>query len=439
MATLPQVRVVSAENTARQRRRHRRPVHPFNIKSRPFEITPFCIAPVLPGETLDDLFWQSRVVSDPILNSLIGWHKEYYYFYVPLRTFGDPKLASLGLAWDTNEIVDLFTAGTQPTGMEHLSVSVPMYSFKGAFNYVTACLYSVVYNFFRDEDDLVEGIIENYPGTYADRQNVFNSVKAESATGDDTELPGVDEIEELDILPGYTNAYAQWEIMRDAGWTDVTFNDYLKSAGVSVAQADEVDASGVKIVKPELIRFSRSWTYPTNAVDPMDGSVASAVSWSIKERADKRRFFKEPGFVFGCTVTRPKIYLGNQKGAAVGLLKTINHWLPPVLQGYPYTSVVEELDSATDGILINQTEDYWLDIKDLFLYGDQFVNHAMSVADNHGLALPDDTTVDNTMMFTTALVKSFFVDAAGTANYIREDGVTALSILSPMGGDTTKA
>lgn len=436
---LPQVRVVTAENTPRQRRVHRRPVHPFNLKSRPFEITPFCIAPVLPGETLDDLFWQSRVVSDPILNALIGWHKEYYYFFVPLRALAHSDVTA-ATGFTMNDVVDLFTVGTAlPSGYEWGANSEPYYSFKGAIKYVNACLFTIVFKYFRDEDDLNSNVIETYPGTYADRQNIFNSIKAESATGDDTDLPGVDEIEELDILPGYTNAYAQWEIMRDAGWTDVSFGDYLKSAGVSVPESEEVDASGLKSIKPELIRFSRSWTYPTNAVDPTDGSVASAVSWSIKERADKRRFFKEPGFIFGCTVTRPKIYLGNQKGAAVGLLQTVNHWLPPVLQGYPYTSVVEELDSATDGILQNQVEDYWLDIKDLFLYGDQFVNHTMSVAANHGLALPSDTTVDNRMLFTTDLVKSFFVDAAGTANYIREDGVTALSILSPMGGDTTKA
>lgn len=435
MARLPQIRVVSATNSPRQRRKHRRPQHPFNIRARPFEIVPFCIAPVLPGETLDDLFWQSRVVSDPISNALIGWHKEYYYFYVPLRALSGSLLQNNFFAVD--DIVDLFTLGEAlATPVSGANDSV-YYNFKNGIQYTQACLYCVVQWFFRDEDDPNLNAISNYPGTYADRQNIFNSVKLESATGDDTELPGIDELEELDVLPGYTNAYAQWEIMRDAGWTDATFEDYLRSAGVSVAKEDDVDAAGVKLIKPELIRFSRSWTYPTNAVDPTDGSVASAVSWSIKERADKRRFFKEPGFVFGCTVTRPKIYLGNQKGAAVGLLKTINHWLPPVLQGHPYTSVVEELDSVTDGILQNQTEDYWLDIKDLFLYGDQFTNIAMAAAANHGLAIPD-ATVDNRMLFTDALVKSLFVDTV-TANYVREDGVTSLSILSPMGGDTTEA
>jgi hypothetical protein len=431
----PQIRIVQAASVAKQRRKPRRPQHPFNVVSRPFELTPFLIAPVLPGETMQNLLLQSRVVSDPVLNPLIGWHKEYFFYYVPLRALAHPDVGHLTMA----NILALFTAGTALAAPVEAANDTAHYQFKGGIDWLGGCLKAIAFKDFRDENDLNLNIMENYPTVYADRNNIFNSMKLESAIGDDQELPGIDEIEELDILPGYSNAYAQWEIMRDSGFTDVTFEDYLRSAGVSVPQREDLDdVTGVPAIKPELIRFSRSWTYPTNHVEPTTGVPSSALSWSIAERADKKRFFKEPGFVVGVTSARPKIYLGNQKGASVGLLKTINHWLPPVLQGFAYTSVVEELDTLTDGILQNQTEDYWFDIRDLYLYGDQFTNQAMSAANNYGLSLPD-ATVDNKSLVTLAMAKSLFSDSAGTKNFIREDGVVHMNILSQLGDDETPA
>ena len=66
-------------------RRLRTPQHRWAIRQEAFQITPFAIAPVLPGETMKNLDWQSRVVSDPLNSPLVGWWKEYYWFYVKLR------------------------------------------------------------------------------------------------------------------------------------------------------------------------------------------------------------------------------------------------------------------------------------------------------------------------------------------------------------------
>ena len=70
---------------ARTGRKTRNPVYNWNIETMPWQIQPFCLAPVLPGETMKNIKFQARVVSDPIVNPLIGWHKEYYWFYVKLR------------------------------------------------------------------------------------------------------------------------------------------------------------------------------------------------------------------------------------------------------------------------------------------------------------------------------------------------------------------
>ena len=384
-----QIKVVESLNLPRTRRRLRSPAHKFSVRAKPFEICPFLIAPVLPGETMTNALLQSRVVSDPISHPLIGWHHEMMLFYVSI-----PLIAQYQ---EDRDFVQMFIDSTaQIADYQASAVGAANYVFKGGIDWVDQCMKPVIDFFFRDEKDIgTYTALDSYPAAYADLdRNVFQSAKEESATGDDAELPGVDELEDLDILAGYTTHYAQWEIMRDMGLVSVTFEDYLRSHGVSVADGDVTTpdqvlegeaAIGGNKHAPELLRFTRDWTYPTNHIDPTNGTPTSAVSWSVKERADKHRFFKYPGFIFGVTVTRPKLYLGSQKGAAVGLLQNAIDWLPAVLQGHPYTSVKENLDSATDGILLTQDEDYWLDIKDLFLYGDQFLNYRLG---GYGPALP---------------------------------------------------
>lgn len=410
-----------------QRRTERRPQHQFNIKAKPYEIVPFFIAPVLPGESLVNLLLQSTAVSDPIHNRLIGWHMEYYFFYVKHRGLSDYDSTGLLQSMMLDPTTDVST-------LKAAANSLPYYTFKTGMDFVSMCHKAVVTEFFRDEGEAWDvASVENYPAAQIDQERWWNSLKLESATGDDTELPGVDELEELDILPGFTTHYAQWEIMRDSGLTDLTYEDYLRSYGVEVPKAQDEGGTPDQRHRPELVRYVRKWAQPSNVIDPTDGSAASAVYWQIAEVANKRRFFKEPGFLYGVSVCRPKLYMGSQKGAAVGLLNDAYSWLPAVVRGMGYTSVKEVLDSATEGILQNQTEDYWLDIADLFRYGDQFVNYAMSAADNHGLALPSATM--NKKYPTDALVESLFVTAG--SEYVRQDGVVHLGILSAIGKDTT--
>ena len=429
---VPQIKVVQGLNQPLTRRKLRSPAHKFSVRAKPFEICPFLIAPVLPGETMTNALLQARVVSDPIAHPLIGWHYETMLFYVSIPSIAeyaqDPAFIQLFV--DPTADISGYLVGAD---------DAPNYMFKGGMNWVDHCLTLVVENFFRDEKDIgTLSPLDQYPAAYADLdRNVFQSAKEESATGDDLELPGVDELEDLDILAGYTTHYAQWEIMRDMGLTNVTFEDYIRSHGVSVADGDvsggysdlvpEENAQTLKH-KPELLRFTRDWTYPTNHVDPTNGTPTSAVSWSVKERADKHRFFKYPGFIFGVSVARPKLYLGNQKGAAVGLLQSALDWLPAVLEGHPYTSLKENLDSATDGIIRTQDEDYWLDLKDLFLYGDQFVNYSLG---GYAPALPA-VNAPCPKFLTEAMVDALFATTDGTKSYIRQDGVCNFNILSRL-------
>lgn len=443
----PQIKIVDANAIKKQRRRQRRPQHPFAVKGRPFEIVPFMVAPVLPGETLESLLLQSRVVTDPIKHPLIGWWHEFYYFYVPFRAFDMNNNSIFSTSDDALALTQLMldpTADISEYRATAAADSVPYYSFKGGINFTYILLTVITQNYFRDEEEQTwdtGAYWDDYPLAHASPPGWMQSLKLESATGDDTELPGVDEQEELDILPGFTNAYAQWEIMRDAGYTDLTYEDFIKSYGVSVPKVEDegyVGQGSKRKFFPELIRFVRKWSYPTNHVEPTTGVPTSAVSWSIQERADKSRLFKEPGFIFGVTITRPKIYFKAQKGAAVGLLDSPYRWLPATLQGVPYTSVTEVLDSTTDGILRSgaggPAEDYWLDTKDLFLYGDQFVNFAQSEAANHGFSLP--TATMNKYYPLESEMNAIFATTDGTKSYIRQDGITHLNIMGRLSETT---
>lgn len=433
MALKPQITLVSGTDVKRQARRTRRPKHTFNLKFKPYEIVPAVIAPVVPGETLDSALVQLRAVTDPMLNRLIGGHMEFHLFYVKHRglaaTDTTGKLQSM-----------MIDPTTDVSSLKAAANSTIYYTFKEGMDFVQMCHRAVVSAFFRDEGEAWNvATVENYPAAQIEQESWFHSLKEESATGDDTELPGVDELEELDILPGFSTHYAQWEIMRDSGMTDLTYNDYLKSYGVSVPESDkDQDADGNGVIdkhEPELIRSFRHFAYPSNVINPTDGSAKSALFWDKAFSADKKRFFKEPGFIYGVMIMRPKIYMGNQKGAAVGLLNDAYSWLPAVLNGMGYTSVKETLDTLTTGILQNQDEDYWIDLADLFNYGDQFVNHTLGAAANHGLALPSANNAGRKYV-TDAMMESLFV-TAGT-DYVYADGVAHLNVLTRIPRDETR-
>ena len=81
--------VVQAVESSRMKRVMRYPEHTAFVRTRPWAITPFLIAPVLPGETLKNLLHQAREITKPLKNGLIGWWAETYFFYVKHRDLDD--------------------------------------------------------------------------------------------------------------------------------------------------------------------------------------------------------------------------------------------------------------------------------------------------------------------------------------------------------------
>jgi len=413
MTVVPQVGAYSVKNT----RKMRRPSHSFHLRHRPFTIQPFCIAPVLPGETLKNALLQSRAVTDPIKNPLVGWWLEHHLFYV--------KLSQLANASTYKTMILDFSATV--TGAEDGTADAKCYHYSG-LNFTRECLDVVVDHYFRSEGEITDIVtIDGIPVCKVWGDTWLNSVISDDDVDETkhTATYAPIDVAELDTQ------YQTFLTLQAHGLQDMTYDEYLKMHGV--AREEE------KSLKPELLRFSRNWQYPSNTVDPTDGSAASAVSWAITERVDKDRYFTEPGFVFGVTIARPKVYLGNQRESAVHMMRELMTWLPNMLDGRPETSM-RQVDAATGplgGIFTSTSgtgstpEEYWVDIRDLFLYGDQFVNFTMNDESASQVPLPTNATTWS-LYPTETMVEGLFIDEDGVSGLdkCRQDGVINFTIAS---------
>lgn len=399
-------------------RKLRNPQHRFYLEHKPFQIQPFLIAPVIPGETMKNALMQSRVVTDPINNKLIGWWIEYYFFYVKHR--------DLNLREDFTEM--MLDLNKDMSGFKHVGADHKHDAYLGSMAWSAYCLERVVETYFRDEGVAADAYqIGTHPAASVNMQNWLDSVALNDAYAlEDPELV----VGEDDTVTGSeVDALLQnWQFQRAHNMTDMSYEDWLATYGIR--------KPAVELHRPELLRYIREWSYPANTVVPDSGAVSSAVSWSISDRLDKDRFFSEPGFIYGVTLARPKVYMSNVDGAAVGLLDNALTWLPALMRDDPWTSMKKQ--GPADGPLatvVTDTDGYWVDVKDLFLYGDDFINVARSGEGLNMVALPS-ADLQNKDYPSESDVNSLFVAETDAGRQVRQDGVVRLSILGTQ-TDTT--
>lgn len=413
----PKVSVAPAYRALK--RQIRSPQHPFQLRTRPFQIQPFVVAPVLPGETLTNALIQSRVVTDPLVPpGLVGWWTEYFLFFVKLRDLDfheDPTGATKAY----EQMVINPSAGG--SGI-HDAAKAANYHIYGV-DWTQKCLETVTEYYFRDQGENWDAAtLDTMPLAQITGKSWLDSLTPASDLRDrdvdmDMNLDGDITVQES------LEAQQLWQAMRDAGVEEMDYEDYLRTFGTKMEGQADVSTSP-NLFKPELLRYSRNWTYPVNIVDPATGVPSTAASWAIAFRADKARFFKEPGFVFGVTVTRPKTYVKDQDGALVGALDKMQYWLPALLHNN-YEMAFRNFDDAEGPVkdLFTGTEaSYWVDMRDLFIHGDQLINFDPANAASAVSCLtaagakryPDATTVD-------ALFN-------GANKLIRQDGVCHLQI-----------
>lgn len=302
-----------------------------------------------------------------------------------------------------------------------------------AIDWMHLCTKRIVDEYFRYEgEDWDDFLITTVPGTTMpavpinrdlwidsyqnadaiDEAATFdeNLVSASAGQGDATTAVLTSEIDA---------AMRRYNLARLHGVTDMTYEDWLAAHGIHVPQA-------MQQFKPELLRIIREWKYPSISVT--QAGTANAVEWSIQDTLDKARLFKEPGFLVFATWTRPKVYFENLTSNAVMLLNTAKDWSPMLMEeGW---SSFKKIATAGDPPIDANTDAYWVDVKDIFLHGDQFINFALNDANANIVALP--TAAGVWRYLTTDAELDILFSAASPANQIREDGVIQFHIKSPM-------
>lgn len=404
-------KVASVVDAPRMGRANRDPSHRFQLRHKPFQIQPFLLAPVLPGETLKSAQIQSRVVTKPINNPLIGWWQEYYFFYVKHRDLdGRDDFTAMMLDLD-HSMAAYKTAAV-----------VNQYHAANSFNWVEMCLKRVVEEYFRDEDEAWDANdVDGLPLAAVNSDSFLNS----AVLNDNFVLPEDEEltvgVDDKITASEVDNMLRTWQFQRMNGLTPMDYEDWLATYGVRSAPAESH--------RPELLRYLRQWQYPSNIVDPSTGVPSSAVSWSMNEQISKNRFFREPGFIFGVTVTRPKVYFRNLTGNMADWMMDALTWLPAIMRDDPYTSMKKflETEGPASGV-VTDADGYWIDIKDLFLYGDQFVNFSIA-ADNTASAVALPSASLNSRYIASTDIDNLF---PGADKYVAQDGIVNLNIAGAL-------
>lgn len=399
------IHVVNAvQNVPRMKRR---PQHPFKLETRPFQLQPFLIAPVMPGETLNKISLKSRVVTKPIVEPLLGWWKEYFFFYIKLTDL-DADLGQLFVDPDYDS-----------TAFDDASPNVNHFQRPGK-KWVELCNNLIGATFFQDEGDTLI-TRDGLPLTSVKTTNWTDSIILESDVTPDA-VPDTTAISDLNEQ---ASAFEQMRMLR---MSEMGYADYIKAYGVRTTNIERGE--------PELLRWISDFTYPSNTIDPTDGTPSSACSWSFSESMDKKRFIKEPGFIFGCTVTRPKMYMRNLLGTLTSRMQTAEHWFPPYLMDDATSSIFKHDNAdgvvSSSGMPTDPADIHYYDLRDLLMYGEHFVNYAMGATDAEAAALPDLVTgdADINKYPTSNNQNEVFTDNGTTAalNRINEDGLVSLDI-----------
>lgn len=350
---------------------NRKPYHPFNISFKPFQLQPFMCAPILIGETLTNLNLNARAVSEQVKSPITGWWLDTWIYYVPFSAMGN--------AQEFNDM--LLNTGTLSNDAADTHNGYGFDIRTSGVNWYKRAMDCIVPYHFRDGDDDTGLTYGGMHLAHHKKENWAESFFMNSELPTDV----IDQTPTADIaLSALEQAQQAYDYLKQAGLMQMDFADYAKTFGVTVPE----DVLNV----PTELRYQSTWSLPANTVNPADvvdsednvvyaaGKPSSVLAYSIQDRADKNFFCRKPGFIVGVACWRPKVYL-TQTQPAVCDLVSAKDWLPAVLMDDPATSL-KKMAGGTGpfGYVFSSTpsQDYWFDVRDIFLYGDHFTNRPWS-------------------------------------------------------------
>lgn len=348
MATAP-LRIVQTGET--RTRKTRKPNFPIAGTLKPFGVYPLWATPVLPGETLKMTETKYRALSMPIKHPLGGAWLETWLVYVSLTDI-DAAMAEMFISNDMS-----------PAAFTAASDRPRFFTKAGQIDYIKLATDRFITAYFRDENEPEPARIDGVPMAARQNWDWAQNLQFKPANLVEALLPS--ELPESDTL-------TPLEIMRMTGMSELTYEKYLTQYGVSQK------AANAEVKLPEILRYTRDWTTPTNNVEATTGRPSSAWTWGATVKAEKPKRFDEPGFVIQFACVRPKMFDSSLAASMVGELWGFGDWFPVYNLTDPAAGLkVIDPDNVVfgtaDGAMLTE-EPLLYDHRDLLSHGEQFVN-----------------------------------------------------------------
>jgi len=358
-------------------RKTRAPAFPIAGVMKPFGLYPFFIHPVLPGETMQHLSMKARHISMPLRYPLGGAWLETWFAYVKLTDI-DKDLGQM-----------FVQDGMSSTAYERTGGNDARHFVGNAdVDWVALCTNKVHSSYFMHETETpeVQRQIDGVPQVKMSNRSWYENLMVKAG---DVTVPTNDASDLYKHLQDY-------ETLQQMGMVEMTYEKYLEQYGANITRETEGD--------PEILRFARSWTLPTNKVEPSTGSPTTAWTWSDDISADKPKRFNEPGFIIGLQAIRPKMFQDNVTRSLVGKLWGFSDWFPIYTLDDPTAGIksigtdsnIFKAASRTDPGELELIYDH----RDLLMNGETFVNcsnaeHPYTLPFSTGLKLEDASTPED--------------------------------------------
>ena len=332
------------------RTRHvRRPTFPIAGIMKPYGLYPLMCHPVAPGDTLTHLEGQFRVLSKGIKHPLVGAWLEMWAVYVRLTDLQRPTAPDQ----PPPILAQFIKEGVSTAGVTFAAASPRYFGIGAQVKWLQLVTERVAKAFFVHSEEPLR-TIDGVPQIKMLGANWYQNAVFTPANV----APVATDVEALD------EQISQTQLGRLGDMIELTYDRWVEEWGVEPKERTE----GV----PEILRYFREWTLPTNTVEATTGVPTSCWTWSGKLSMEKAKRFDEPGFVVLVGAVRPKMYASKQISSMLGQLWGRGWWEPPMKVLDP----VDQLDivSAANVMSGMDSSSVRVDRADVWTHGEQFVN-----------------------------------------------------------------
>lgn len=352
---------------------NRTPAFPCAGTIKPQGLYPVFAHPVLPGETLQAATMKIRNISMPLKSPVGGAWLETWLVYF--------KLTDLDM-----DLKEMFISDDMATtGYTAGSDNARYFTKSGDVDWIKMCTEKFHASYFRHETEPVETLryTDTVPMVKLGNKSWYQNMSFQES---DVAVPVTDAGDLYKHLQDY-------QVLTQMGLVEMTYEKYLEEFGVQ---------NPTEKNDPEILRFTRSWTLPTNIVDPSTGSPTSAWVWNDAQKMDKPKRFSEPGFIVYFQCVRPKLYQANVEKSIIGDLWGFSDWFPIYTQNDP-TAGIREMDTSHNAFKAASRTDpgektMIYDHRDLLNHGEQFINNFDPPYDlplSTGLVMEDASTPED--------------------------------------------